>query len=615
MCKIGLFHKFVAIILIVGLFPMLFIATFLSNNMMNHYEAALRSNYEQAVIYTGFSVERLLDSYDSIMKSMYQYNVSSEWHSTMVGAADNLRKVVEGELYEPEEMEKARKQEMEKVFLKNIQGVDYFINAAHFVGYDKDGNLVDFHYSAQSTYFQDKDRFLEEMHWNDIDKSTKKMQIIPLHMNSYYHNRNNMVLTLARNYFDIRGNIKNEKYVGTLFLDIDVQRIRELFSTLNFSGQESYNVVDQDGKSLFNSDAQGDVDELQKMSPLPELAQHSVIIKSTPNKYGIVVYVVFDKRKAFTQITNMQTMMYFVIVGAIIGLIAAAILFSKRLTKTIEEMMKQTSQIENGNFDIQIPVHTKDEISVLVERFNQMSVTLKKYINKCYVAQIKQNEAELTALRSQIYPHFLYNTLEIIRMNALENGDKVVSEMIEVLSKQIHYLIGPIQDMVPLEKEIDIIRGYVFLLNCRINGKVRLKICSENLSNVLVPRLILQPIVENAYVHGIKPKKGSGNIIVEVSKIDSGDLEISVMDNGAGIDLEAQEKIKQLLEGDTIGIRNEDNWQSIGMKNVHDRIRFLYGEEYGVSFTSSIGIGTIVRLRMPWIEERKECCNDENDSG
>ena len=121
----------------------------------------------------------------------------------------------------------------------------------------------------------------------------------------------------------------------------------------------------------------------------------------------------------------------------------------------MHEMMEQMAQVETGNFDIELPIRSGDEIGILSGRFNQMSSALKTYINQSYVAQIKQNEAELTALKSQIYPHFLYNTLEIIRMTALEEeGRKKVPEMIEALSQQIHYLIGPMQDMVPLERRL-----------------------------------------------------------------------------------------------------------------------------------------------------------------
>lgn len=197
-------------------------------------------------------------------------------------------------------------------------------------------------------------------------------------------------------------------------------------------------------------------------------------------------------------------------------------------------------------------------------------------------------------------------------MTAMENQDHKVSEMIEALSVQIHYLIGTVQDMVPLEEEIRIVRKYIYLLNCRISGKIRLFIKTDSLEGILVPKLILQPIVENAYVHGIKPGKGNGSISIDMQIDGDGrDMVLSVIDNGIGMDQDALEKIRELLEGDDPGIKNEYNWQSIGMKNIHDRLRYLYGEDYGIQVTSHPNVGTIVEARLPVIRGGKD---DENDN-
>ena len=124
-----------------------------------------------------------------------------------------------------------------------------------------------------------------------------------------------------------------------------------------------------------------------------------------------------------------------------------------------------------------------------------------------------------------------------------------------------------------------------------------------------MPKLILQPIVENAYVHGIKPKKGKGRIMVETA-VQGEQFEISVMDNGIGMDEEALAKITKLFESDDPGIKNEYNWQSIGLKNVHDRIRFLYGEAYGIRITSTQAVGTMVRILLP----RKQITEKDMDT-
>ena len=166
------------------------------------------------------------------------------------------------------------------------------------------------------------------------------------------------------------------------------------------------------------------------------------VIRTPENDYGLSVVVSLDTETAFGDIRRMQQTMYFFVAISVAALFAGSFYFSRRLTRPMHEMMRQMSMVETGYFDIELPIRSKDEIGVLSERFNQMSRALKTYINQFYVAQIKQNEAELTALKSQIYPHFLYNTLEIIRMTALEEeGREKVPEMIEALSGQIHYLI------------------------------------------------------------------------------------------------------------------------------------------------------------------------------
>ena len=407
--------------------------------------------------------------------------------------------------------------------------------------------------------------------------------------------------------------------MGTLFIDVNVSRMERVFRTVNFSDKEIFYVVNDDGDCFYSSDGNAMGRNIKEELEGIRDTDRQLVLHSQKNGYGLHVMAVLDTAVAFGGIRSVQRMMYVFLAAACLVLLCGSLFFSRKLTRPIRNMMEKMSEVESGNFDIQLPVESRDEIGILSERFNQMSSALKAYINQSYVAAIKQTEAELTALKSQIYPHFLYNTLEIIRMTALENEDVRVSEMIEALSQQIHYLIGPVQDMVSLEKELDIVRKYVYLLNCRIDGKVQLMTEAPGAGRLFVPKLILQPIVENAYVHGIKPKKGVGSIMVEAAVNDREDgekriLEITVMDNGVGMDQAALDQIQELLAGDEPGIKNEYNWQSIGMKNVHDRIRLLYGEEYGIRVTSTVGVGTMVRLLMP-VTEREGQTDGKDDTG
>ena len=328
------------------------------------------------------------------------------------------------------------------------------------------------------------------------------------------------------------------------------------------------------------------------------LGRETAIQKMQWNEEGWLE-LVMDTDVAFQKICNMQKIIYLFLGASMLVILAGSIFFSRRLTRPIQAMMKQMEKVETGDFDIELPVDSEDEIGVLSQHFNQMSVALKNYINKYYVAQIKQNEAEMTALKSQIYPHFLYNTLEVIRMTALEEKDgRKVSRMIEALAAQIRYMIGTVQDMVPVSKEIDIVKKYVYLLNCRISGNIRLDVYTNGYDKIRVPKLILQPIVENAYVHGLKPRGGSGTVSIEIT-VDENVVEIMVMDDGVGMDEKTLESLHELMRIDAIGIKREDSWQSIGLKNVHDRIHYLYGDPFGVKITSQENIGTMIRIVMP----------------
>lgn len=147
-----------------------------------------------------------------------------------------------------------RNSEVEEVLLKNMQNVDSYIYAAHFVGFDEKEEKLDFHYSARNTFFKDEKKFEEIVGRENWDRNSKKLQIVPPHVNSYYNQGQNVVFSLARNYFDTRGSVGREKYVGTLFLDVDIARMKLLFKTLRFSGQENYYVVDNNGYCLLSNE-------------------------------------------------------------------------------------------------------------------------------------------------------------------------------------------------------------------------------------------------------------------------------------------------------------------------------------------------------------------------
>ncbi len=600
--NLSLYHKFALVIILVGLFPMLILVTVVTNRMLYDYQMSITSGYEQAARYISVSLDKELESFNDISKMPYYYNYSSEGkfqYNYM--SFDNLRKILEAVGIEPEKQELVRRQNMTG-FLQNVYAVDSSIVGTFFLGTEED---LRFPYSGRNTYFKDWDIFYRVMDFGHLDKKSKDMILIPTHRNSYFHYQNDEVFTVARNYFNLSGGLTEQPYVGTIFIDIDMKLIYSLFMSADFGDNSKIYVYDSENRCFYSTQKELIGKNLGEAKIKLEGSSKDFIIHVPANDYGISITVQMDKKAAFGKLWATRNLMYTIILVSILALFGVSILFSRKLTRPIRDMMRQMGKLEIGDFNVLLLVESNDEIGVLSKRFNEMSRELEKYINQSFVAQIKQNEAEMTALKSQIYPHFLFNTLEVIRMTALEEKDgNKVSKMIEALSAQIRYMIGTVQDVVPLVREVEIAEKYVYLLNCRINGKIHLAVELNGYSDARVPKLILQPIVENAYVHGFKARGGNGTVMIDVTAKD-GKMEIAVMDDGVGMSKDIMQSLYDLIESEAIGIKREDDWQSIGLKNVHDRVRYLYGEPYGIKVTSQVGVGTMIRIVMPYVKEEK----------
>ena len=604
--RLSLYHKYTLIIICIGLLPMTILATLVIRGMLKEHHKVITKNYEQATEYMSVGLRDVLDSYDEISKMIYFYNSDSDLQSNYVyGNYSNLKNILA-------EKPDIRDEQMQRM-LSLIQSMDGHIDAVHFVEYQANGEEHNYHYSGNSTYLKDEAAFEKAMILSQEQKTSKNMILLPTHYNAYYYGENKHVITIARNYFDLSNmKISNEPLLGTLYIDVNLECLEKIYKEYFTNQANKVYVFDENYICYYSNNQRVIGADIRDTLEGDKNDSSHILLQNTEPDHQLTSLVKLDSDQIFAGLSRLQKIIYIIMALSVITLTASSIFFSKRLSRPLREMMNKMSDIETGNFNVQLPVTSGDEVGLLSERFNKMSRELEKYVNQVYVAKVKQTEAELTSLRSQIYPHFLYNTLEIIRMTAADDGDEKVAEMIEALSAQIHYIIGNAKDMVPLRMETDIVEKYVYLLNCRINQKISLTIDISRLSNLMVPKLILQPIVENAYLHGIKPKKGNGNIRIEVEEED-GDINISVIDNGAGMEEAEVKRLEELLEGNETGIFNKDNRQSIGIKNVHDRIRYMYGERYGLSITSLATLGTIVNIRIPsGIEEVRD--DDSNDN-
>jgi two-component system sensor histidine kinase YesM len=215
---------------------------------------------------------------------------------------------------------------------------------------------------------------------------------------------------------------------------------------------------------------------------------------------------------------------------------------------------------------------------------------LNDIMHEVYITKIYNQEAKLKMLTSQVNPHFLYNTLDSIRWKALKNKDEEVAGQIEALANMFRHILSKGNDIVTMEQEIKQLETYLFIMNFRYRNRIKCKITADdNVKQIKIPKLILQPIVENSILHGIEPRLGDGEITVNI-EVRLGRLYIIISDNGCGADAS---EINSMLRN------KEANENFFALKNIDQRIKLRYGEEYGISFNSIVGKGAIVTLIMP----------------
>lgn len=597
--RVSLFAKFALVTVLMGIMPIILLTTVMQREMLAEYRDSLERVYEDAISYSAYSIRTRLDTYTDLSKFCYYYNYSSQGDfSYDYNNYDNLHKILTGAYFaDSPNVSDAIRREME-LFLNYLNKTDANIEASHFVYAPQGRTPVCYHRGNYNNSTFNDELFLEMVDYDGLNTESRNMLLVPTHKLDYiaFHGtRTEYVLTVGRNYYDITGTVGNEKYLGTLLIDLRTDVFDRLFESLNLSEDGTVYVTDAAGHCYFSSDDTlvGQTLDVTQATPKGQMRLSEEI-----PEYGLTVWCTQSRLPIETQIRAMQRVMAVGAAFSLAGLLLGAMFFSRRLTQPLRDITRHMAEVESGNFSDRIPVTSNDELGDLTRRFNQMSAQLDTYTKQVYVSKIKQTEAELNALKSQIYPHFLYNTLEIIRMTAVSRQDNMVAEMVEALSDQIRYVIGTVNDLVPLRREIDNLTKYVYLLNCRFNNKVSFSCSCGRLTDCLIPKLILQPIVENAFIHGIKPMEGPGHIQLAAETVED-KIVLTVMDNGVGMSAEAVDRIYALLDSDQPGEKKDYEWGSIGLKNVHDRLRYLYGTEYGVSLFSTPGVGTVIHVTIP----------------
>lgn len=400
------------------------------------------------------------------------------------------------------------------------------------------------------------------------------------------------------------------KYINIIKYEIPETEIRKYFED---EGKNKEIFLLNNNNIIISSTVESAIGE--NATSIPDIA-HALSIKSTEervrlNKPKSILFYdriesvdALDEWKLITIVSteamndNISSLIRY---GVFISLISVTIailfilLFSRTLTKRLNQLVKNMSGIRDGKFDVFVDCSGRDEISELSSSFKSMMERINNLINEVYLLDIKKKEAEINALQSQINPHFLFNTMESIRMNLWNKQDYETSDIVQKFAKLLRKSIEWGNDNITLQREIELVEIYLKIQQYRYEDKLDYEISiDESLSGYTIPKFTIQPIVENAICHGIELKKGKGLLRIS-SEVKEDTLLIIVQDDGVGMD---EEKLG-LLKDNIYSKSNVTVGSRIGIKNVHQRIQLLYGDNFGINVFSEEGTGTRIEIALP----------------
>jgi two-component system sensor histidine kinase YesM len=479
----------------------------------------------------------------------------------------------------------------------------------------------------QSVYYDKKNFSSYNPFWDNYDNTTKAaiyskiinnngITLLPTVMNV-----NNAGRSEGRFYLGLRvRNIRTKEDIGIIIMSIAEKRLDSICNieqtenlTQNHVNVYSF-IVDNNGKIISfrddkyigayikeyygRNDAVSELYSLNDMiNQIPEFSQKHVMINDTfiTGTNWRVINVV-DKDNMFYEINILKNVTLVISLFIILISIVFILIFTNRFYDSVSRIVIGIKKAKKGDLQARVVLNTEDELSFIGNEFNEMIFKINALIEDIkrqgehiYKISDQCRKAEIEALVSQVNPHFLYNTLDCINWMALRKEEYGISTMISNLAQILRYSIGKINEQVPLYQEIEWLKKYMYLQQVRFNHSFDLKLdIDEMLLDCKIYKLLLQPLVENAIIHGFKDYASGRELVIHIHRYQDSCLKIVVTDNGSGM---PQEQVNQLL--------GQGKPDKIGINNVWQRIQIYYGESAAMDITSKEGQGTTISIIIP----------------
>jgi len=390
--------------------------------------------------------------------------------------------------------------------------------------------------------------------------------------------------------------------MGAMIVTFDAENFQRIHDYYDMAEMVIYNEC---GMVIYDSCADCNIEaiELARADGQLEERLKSYAVSTTMEKIYIIGYIKKTKASeipltATLMIAGVAMLVFFISEGLVRY-------YLQRVSMRLNGILDGMTQVMGGDLGVRLAADKNgDELDVIAKHFNHMCEQLDMHIQKSYLAEIEQKNAEMAALQSQINPHFLYNTLEAIRMKAICNGDQEVGKMLYSMAVTFRSQLKE-ADVITLGQELHYSKKYLELFEYRYPKKFQSGVeCPLEYMNVPVIKFVLQPLIENYFIHGIRMRDEDNYIGIKVEK-EGDDYEIIVEDNGRGMSDEAiRIKNQQLMEN------KRDKNRSIGMANVNLRVKAVYGSAYGLRVEKAASGGLRVILRFKPEEKNNEEGND-----
>lgn len=488
-------------------------------------------------------------------------------------------------------------------YLSFLTDTNKNIYQIRFYSYDSDIPEGTFINNANSVINQDWYSDIKQMKtnkgkWEGLhncrsDISTLNQHVFTYYKNMYSQNSSSIIATLQLDISidkllaDMK-NIQIEKN-GFIFIsntkDIIVSSAKNINNENLFEKNVMSKVLQEKGKFVYTS-----------------LGREYVIYSQPVNRMDLYLVAVVPYNEYNGNINSQRNMFIGIILISLILLILLAYFLTVVNSKKLKKVLLGIRKISKGDLTTRINVEGKDEMGEIAKDLNQMAQKLNDMVNEVYKSNIAQKDAMLSALQAQINPHFLYNTLESIKMMAEIRNELDISDALDSLGKFMRYNITSSNAEVTIKEEMENVRSYINIQKLRFKNAFDFSfIVPKELNKCKVLKMMIQPLVENAIVYGINASKGAVAINLVVS-VNEDFLSVNVKNTGMLIEKKHLNKVREYVNGNKMDESFKTSGNGVGLKNINERIKLFYGEKYGLDINNFNGKkfeGVKVTLLLP----------------